>query len=346
MNFQNNTKNYYFKTLGSVGIENINISYTAKSYSEKSLKIDYSLKEIVGYDRIEYELYRVNNDNMELINLNIEPNYVFNTEMTKYISIPPESGITTDQKYKIIIRAFTKINDNGTIKEIELEPFESAEYIFSDLRQPYIGISSNRYENGTKIDFKVNVFDYHRVIYLDTYQVFMYDKDLNDITPDRYKNQYYSTKEYNKKFELDNLVINEEYYIEIKYLVNLKNDTTSLKEQSKRYSTIAMNEDGIDIGKVYVTTNLEDNTKATLVFYDSYKLSNITDIRYSIYGGDSTIDNSVEFIPKLQTNDGNSYYIFELPDDFQTKGVYYIQLQFLTNNKVVAEEALQYNYVG
>ena len=174
----------------------------------------------------------------------------------------------------------------------------------------------------------------------------MYDKDLNDITPDRYKNQYYSTKEYNKKFELDNLVINEEYYIEIKYLVNLKNDTTSLKEQSKRYSTIAMNEDGIDIGKVYVTTNLEDNTKATLVFYDSYKLSNITDIRYSIYGGDSTIDNSVEFIPKLQTNDGNSYYIFELPDDFQTKGVYYIQLQFLTNNKVVAEEALQYNYVG
>lgn len=346
VNFQNNTKNYYFKTLGSVGIENINISYTAKSYSEKSLKIDYSLKEIVGYDRIEYELYRVNNDNMELINLNIEPNYVFNTEMTKYISIPPESGITTDQKYKIIIRAFTKINDNGTIKEIELEPFESAEYIFSDLRQPYIGISSNRYENGTKIDFKVNVFDYHRVIYLDTYQVFMYDKDLNDITPDRYKNQYYSTKEYNKKFELDNLVINEEYYIEIKYLVNLKNDTTSLKEQSKRYSTIAMNEDGIDIGKVYVTTNLEDNTKATLVFYDSYKLSNITDIRYSIYGGDSTIDNSVEFIPKLQTNDGNSYYTFELPDDFQTKGVYYIQLQFLTNNKVVAEEALQYNYVG
>ena len=107
-----------------------------------------------------------------------------------------------------------------------------------------------------------------------------------------------------------------------------------------------MNEDGIDIGKVYVTTNLEDNTKATLVFYDSYKLSNITDIRYSIYGGDSTIDNSVEFIPKLQTNDGNSYYTFELPDDFQTKGVYYIQLQFLTNNKVVAEEALQYNYVG
>lgn len=346
VNFQNNNKNYYFKTLGGVGIDDINISYSANSYSEKYFKIDYTLKEIVGYDRIEYELYKIVNDKETLIDLNIEPNYIFSKNMTKYIAIPPESGIVSGEKYKIIIRAFTKVNDNGVAKEIELEPFETAAYDFADLRKPYIGINSNRYENGSKIDFRVNIFDYHRVIYLDSYQVFMYDDKGNDITPDVYKNQYYSTMDYNRKFELENLTINEKYYIKIKYLINVKNDATSLKEEEKTYSVVAMNEDGIDIGKVYITTSVEDTTKATLVFYDSYKLANITDIRYSIYGSDSTIDNSVSFTPTLRTSQDNTYYIFQLPDSFQEKGVYYIQLQFLTDGKVVAEEALQYNYVG
>lgn len=346
VNYQNNSKNYYFKTLGSVGVGDIYISYSASSYSQKYLKVDYTLEEIVGYDRIEYEVYRVENDKETLIDMEIEPNYIFTKSMTKYIAIPPETGITTSGNYKIVIRAFTKINYNGEESEIELEPYESTVYYFADLRKPYVGISSSRYNSGTKIDFRVNVFDYHRVTYLDSYQVAMYDSDGNDITPDVYKNQYYSTKSYNRIFQLDNLTINKTYYVKVKYVVNVKNDISSLQEEEKVYSVVAMNEDGTDIGKVYIATSSEDISKAILVFYDSYKLSKITDIRYSIYGSNLTVDNSVKFVPTLQTTEENTFYTFQLPDSFQEKGIYYIQLQFLTNGRVIDEEALQYNYVG
>ena len=352
VDYQNNNRNYYFKTLGSVGASNINIEYTADSYDEKYLKVTYQLQEITGFDRLIYEVYKVDTneageEELTKLDLAIDPDYVFSREMTKYIKISPGSGVTTEQRYVVVIRAFTMIDNNDESYEIELQPASSYYYTLNQLRQPYIGISSSR-ENSDGLDltFRVSVYDYQRVIYNDNYRIQILDQDGTDITPDEYKGKTYSTDVYNQKFILNDVEPDKQYTLKILYTTNIVNDTESLVEQERIYVSSSLNDAGVDVGKVYAVTNLADQTKVNLAFYDSYRLTSINNIRYSIYSNNGyAIDNQADFVPILNTANGVTYYTYTLPDSITEPGVYYIQLQFLTDDRVIAEESIQYNFV-
>ena len=83
-----------------------------------------------------------------------------------------------------------------------------------------------------------------------------------------------------------------------------------------------------------------------LVFYDSNKLTDITRVRYSIYSSNGyAVDNEIDFIPTYTENTDIRYYSFVLPEGLSTTGMYYIQIQFLNAEGVVAERSLEYNYI-
>lgn len=352
IDFQNNTRNYYFKTANGIGVSNIAINYTADSYTEKKLILSYDLKEVLGYDRISYELYKTEqNESGEIIDtlvpIQIDPDYMFKRKMTKTIDITPGNGVEAGQRYYILIKSYTNIENNGVQEEIELETTKTPLYNFSQLSQPYIGIGVNRTGSGGTIQFQVNIYDSQRVIYNDEYQIKMYNEKDEEITPLEYKNKSYSTSAYNERFDLKNPIANQSYSIEIIYKINVLNRTDSVEEKTKRYTAVALNESGVSIGDVYATTNINEPSKVNLVFYDSYKLTSIDTVRYSLYSSNGySTDNEIEFVPTLYTNTTNPYYVFSLPDVITEQGVYYIQIQFSSNGRLVAEEAIQYNYVS
>ena len=352
VDYQNNNRNYYFKTLGSVGASNIQIEYSADSYDEKYLKVSYQLQEITGFDRLIYEVYKVETneageEELTKVDLAIDPDYVFSREMTKYIKISPGSGVTTEQRYEVVIRAFTMIDNNDESYEIELQPASSYHYTFNQLRQPYIGISSSRdNSDGLNLTFRVSVYDYQKVIYNDNYRVQILDQEGNDITPDEYKGKDYHTDQYNQRFTLKQAEADKQYTLKILYTMNIVNGADTLVEEEKTYVSSSLNDAGVDVGKIYAVTNLDDQTKVNLAFYDSYRLTSINQIRYSIYSNNGyAIDNQAAFVPVLSTASGVTYYTYTLPDSITEPGVYYIQLQFLTDDRVIAEESIQYNFV-
>lgn len=350
IDFNSNNKLYYFKTLGSIGINNIQVNYYANNYQKKYLNITYNIEEIVGYDRISYEIYHIGDINdientKTKMNFQISDDYIFNKQMTKSIQIFPDPYLLANENYLIEIKAYADIKRGDRVVEVELEPGGSEVFYFLQLRQPYIGISSN-YDDGSSINYRVSIYDYQKVIVNDCYYVKMYDENLEEITPDDYADKCYSSSSYNQSFKLENLSSNKEYTLEILYKTNVLNGTNTIVSRTKKYTIKALDNDGIDIGQVHASTNLDDQSKVNLIFYDSYKLSSITSLRYSIYSANGyAIDNEVNFTPILDTSTDNPYYIFTLSDSFIEKGTYYMQLQFISNDKVISEETLQYNYV-
>ena len=54
----------------------------------------------------------------------------------------------------------------------------------------------------------------------------------------------------------------------------------------------------------------------------------------------------MDFIPTYNETDTNlKYYTYVLPEGLSTVGRYYIQIQFLNDEGVVAERSLEYNYI-
>ena len=346
-----NNRNYYFKTLSEVGITNIKISYDASSYENRNLKLTFKLDEIIGYDRLEYTIYKIStNDSGEetydLVDYDINPDTVFKTNMTKYIPIPVDCGVETGNSYYVVITPYTTIELDGEPTDVPLDDQGVIRYDFQQLYSPYIGISSTVFSDAS-VEYRVNVLDYQRAIVDGVYQVEFYDSAGNDITPSKYKDVDYSIKTVNNRFELENLERGERYTIKVVYKLDQYNNSSKIRRGEKDYQVTLIDTEGIDIGDVYAYTNLEDQTKINLQFYNSHNLTSIDTIRYSVYNTNGfSVDNTVDFMPTLEVLDDVSYYSLTLQDNIISYGIYYIQIQFLKDNSVIAEESLEYRYIN
>ncbi len=346
-----NIRNYYFKTLSEIGITDIEATYTASSYEKRNLKLTYELDEIVGYDRLEYSIYKVitnenSEESYELLDMEIAPDTIFKNSMTKYIPIPVDCGFETGYSYYIVITPYTTIELNGEETEIKLDNQGVIKYDFQQLYMPYIGISSTIYSNDA-IEYRINVLDYQKVIVGGVYQVSFYDSSGNDITPSEYKNKEYSINTVNNRFTLSGLKQGEKYLLRVTCTLDRYNNSSLVNPYEKNYQTTLIDTEGINIGDVYASTNLEDQTKINLQFYNSYKLTSIDTIRYSIYNTSGfSIDNTAEFVPTLETVGDVSFYTLTLQDNITTYGLYYIQVQFLKDGKVISEQSLEYRYIN
>jgi hypothetical protein len=347
VDYQTNTKNYYFKTLNNVGVSNVTAAYVATSYHDRRIRLSYNLRETIGFDRIEYEVYKIDPETGEKVNTGLltDNDYFFDKTMTKYISIPVGCGIDANYTYEIQLKPIARVTIDGISEDISLENENHATFVFNKLSEPYVGISSSVTLDG--MDFKVNFFDTSKAVVDDSYTVTFTDDYGRDITPEQYKDVIFSTGA-TKRFSLvDGLVQGSKYSIEVKYSINILNGESTIAPRTKKYSSTLTETDGINLGSMDLMADSNDTSRIRLIFYDSYKLTEIDSIRYSIYASNGySLDSEEQFIPIILTLDeGITYYYYTLSTVLPSTGQYYLQLQFLRKSKIMVEESAEYNYI-
>ena len=144
----------------------------------------------------------------------------------------------------------------------------------------------------------------------------------------------------------------QKYTIEVVVQADMDNDsTTPTLEVTKTYQKPPVNEHGISLGAVSAVKNSINAREIDLIFLNSYNLTNITKISYSVYNTTGYSSNggpdSVIWTPVLAGTE--SYYKYTLPIQLPlgAYGNYIIELRFwdAANNKV-EEITLEYLYTN
>lgn len=342
---QTTTKNYYFKTIGNVGISNTNVVYSPKSYDKRYLKLSYNLDEIVGYTYIKYEIYEIVDDTHEndiLIDTKTENDIAFKKQMIKYINLSG-TGVITGKKYRIYIKPYLTTTIDGNETDFALET-SYVDYYFAKLYSPYISISHTFSNNN--LTFRVNFKDYAKSVVDGVYNIYILDANGRDVTPESVKNKSFSISVINQQFTIPNVSLGEKYVLYIGYNANYDNSSTNFTAETRTYSTLIRDNEGISIGNVYADTDLSDNTRVNLTFFDSTKLSDITSIRYSIYDNNGySVDNEVDFKPQATSTGDTKYYLFSIPEAITNEGIYFISVQFFKGSKIIDETTLEYRLI-
>lgn len=341
INEENNNVKYSFETLDNIGINSEEVTYEAETYNDRNLHLTYSLTELEGYDKIKYEVYKVTESGNEKINIDLDDETEFKREMSKDIPIPIDCGIEAQNNY--VVKIIPIVTVGGV--DIELEK-GTADYEFSVLYVPYVGVSSSVVEDSGDFAFKINIKDYQKTIVGGKYQIRLFNEDGDNITPNEYKDVDFDIDTVNNMIVVPNANVDEKYTIRIIYEQDVYNNSTKTVSKEKSYTGSITNNEGINIGRVYADTNLEDQTKINLSFFESYRLTDIEKVRYSIYdtNGNAT-DGTIDFIPELINTGTDSYYRITLPNTITASGIYYVVMQFIYNDKIVGEESVEYRYM-
>lgn len=351
VDFKTNTKIHYFSTLSVVGITNVNARFSAANYNTKNIIVTYNLSEIVGYDKIKYKLYKyVKNDDdlMEkvLVNQIVGDDIIFNRSMIKYIPCPPGSDFTFDTNYNLEIVPVAYLTIDGEQIEIELDDKISYDFYLEQLRLPFVGIMG-RATDDLGLEFKISIADVNKIIVNGVYNIKILNSSGKDITPVEYKNVDYSITTLNNTITILNLERATNYTLVVTTYIDRKNNITDIEKVETTYVKSTLDDSGIDIGNLYTSMNSVSKSKIDLLFYNSYKLTYINEIRYSIYNFSGYAQNGTEsFIPtQIVSPDGN-YYLFTLPETLPSGGLYYIELQFLYEGRLVKYASIEHSYVA
>ena len=194
------------------------------------------------------------------------------------------------------------------------------------------------------ITYRINCKDYSKAIVDGAYEIQILDANGADVTPSIYSGIKYSILGNNQTFEFRDATPNVQYSFNILYDADFKNDINSIEHVVKSFNSSIQASSDIVLGNVYADTDMSDNTKVNIRFFDSLRLSDAKVLRYSIYDENSfSVDNEVSFVPALQTASDTSYYSFMLPDSITADGVYYISMQFLSKDgDILAETTIEY----
>ena len=344
---------YRFYTLSSVGVKNISLVFNSKtSYSNKKLILQYGLDVIHGFDRIEYEVYLWDGNEYVPSGIVFPTSTTFTPQMTISLDAFPGSSpnVHWGQKYKVVVKPIGTYESNGVIKEMDLG-MQEQEVTLSNYQDPYIGLSSGK--NANTIYFRVSVNDVDHLAVNDKYHVRLEDEDGNVIT--RINNN--STGEVSKQFTFSSedydLIIGKKYTLFVVSELD-KNNTGNEEDYSSliRSKTIVFG-DSVSLGSVSASKSSLGNNYVDIIFADSYKLTDISNISYfvsSASSGEFVISGSDVFSGgNLKYNSANNYYYYTLniPDSLlNVDEVYLITMNFYTGTNLVEQEEVNYYYGG
>lgn len=352
-------KLYYFSTLANVNIENIKVEYSPNSYADKDLKVSYTLDKVLGFQKLRHIIYRQNPDTGAYEEKVAE----FDDDLPKaimeeFVDVNPGSIFTFGTRYKIFITPIAVITNGEEQKEIDLGTKE-AEFYLSPLSSPLVGIDGYRLDTvnddgttdiGNRIRFKVTMYDNDRIVVGDKYTIKIYDQNREDITPEEYKGEY-STDDANNVFELKNIARDQKYTIEVNMDLDYPNDGKEpyIHDSSNTRTVEPVNESGISVGNVTSTNNSTEPNKIDLLFYNSYKIDQIDQIKYSIYNTSGYNQSDIEdFVPReIQSQvDKDTYYSFTLNKNLPTQGKYYVEMQFIRDGEIVDTARIEHIFVN
>lgn len=349
-------KTYYFKTLSSIKISDMKARYSATSYKNKHITLSYVVDRTIGYDKLRYTLskrvYNEETDTYEFVPMETKlvDDIAFKNDMSIKIPCPPGSEFEFGQQYKFVVTPIVDITINGTTTEVELEEPGELIYNLTSLLNPIVGVNSFISPSGNDaLEFRVNVFDVDKIIVNGEYRVQIIDEEGIDITPADIIGKTYNINEHNKKFTIEGLNQDEGYTFKVIYRADKKNDITSAETVEVEYSANALNASGINIGTVSAAPNSTSINTIDLTFINSYRLTEIDTVRYSIYStiDGSSQDNELAFTPEQRKLVDNTYaYVFSLPETLPASGTYYIQIQFINEGKVINETTVEHTYIA
>lgn len=355
------SKVYYFNTLSGVNFSDFRYHYHAESYNSKYIRFYYSMDKTMGFDEIQYKFYkRVFNEqtgeySYELMeDMNIPSTGGLQNNMSLKIDVNPgQTSLIFGQNYRLEVIPYVYVTIDGVRTPIQLSN-EGGVYDFNlrSLKKPYVGVkgvyTSDYTGNKNVITFVTNVYDSSCVVVDDTYTIQILDENDNDITPSAYVGYNASTKRYNVEYLASDLEVGHVYRFIVHYSVDMKNNITSTEDRQYVYEINLYSSDDINVGNVVAAGNNIYPNRVDLQFSNSYRLTLIDTLSYSIYNSldGSSIDNSIEFAPQEKTVGGQKIYVQPLPDILPTTGLYYIQTQFLYNGQVIYDGGVDYTYVG
>ena len=346
VDYKTSGKIYYFKTLSEVGITMKKVNMSFESYQNKSIDFTYELDNISGIKKIEYKIYKYEKENgMEVLNptpidFGLTEDTIPTSTMNKKILCNPGSNCEYGTKYKIEIIPYAEVEG----EMIRLDDNFTYDYTTPTPTKPFIWTKGS-YDN-SNIKFRISVVDPYKMIVEGKYRVKIYEvvnEVKTDITPQSVENHEYSILSLNTTITIPDteITINKEYELEVTTYIDPKNKIQPTEKITKTYRINSQNFDGIYLGDVYTTKNNINPQKIDLIFYNSNRLYEIDEVRYSIYNSNGYAkDNKINF----NITSADNYYVMTLPEILQDEDVYYIEMQFLKNNKVMRQLSIEYAY--
>lgn len=329
---------YYFNTLADVKVSNVQVKYNPLSYSKKTVDVIYTLDIILGYQKIRYTLYEYNKETKQYDEIYVtEDSEPFTTDMVKQIEANPGSMFKFGEKYKIKIDTIAVYDNN---RELEISSYEH-EFNLASLSEPIVAMKAVRRGNNI-IDFKTTIYDQaNRVVKDDKYTLAILNDKREDITPENAKVEF-STDLINNTITVNEIDPTKKYILQVFLNLDLSNNGQNFVQVIKEFELAPINEYGITLGNVSAVAN---NDKVDIIFNESYNLTSIEQVRYTVYNingyGKSGV---VEFKPKRVQTGEDFYYTFTIEEYLEDAGVYYIELQFLKEGKIVESSSLEYIY--
>lgn len=338
-----NNSIYRFVTLSKVDIEDITLEYVAEDYDNKYLKLNYSFGSVVTVDGIRYEVYEVNEngENLRKIELGITDDTIIRTDMEKKIQINPGCGVVTNRYYRVYVIPYAS--------ETDISSEGSDVFFFDQLLSPFVGVSAKLNQNN-KIIFTVTTRDRKKVVKNGKYTIQIMDEDGQDVTPEEYNHGREYDMGVDQAFEFSGYNSDEEYRFRVMFKYDITNESI-FKDKTVVYKIKTSDMDS-HVGDVSATADINDTSMIRLQFNNSTDITRVKYIQYlvesSSVSGQSWEDQD-NFTPN-QVIDEHShavlFYYYVLPRvRLNNTGMYYIQLQFLDENRdVLATSSLEYLY--
>ena len=329
---------YYFNTLADVKVSNVQVKYNPLSYSKKTVDVIYTLDIILGYQKIRYTLYEYNKETKQYDEIYVtEDSEPFTTDMVKQIEANPGSMFKFGEKYKIKIDTIAVYDNN---RELEISSYEH-EFNLASLSEPIVAMKAVRRGNNI-IDFKTTIYDQaNRVVKDDKYTLAILNDKREDITPENAKVEF-STDLINNTITVNEIDPTKKYILQVFLNLDLSNNGQNFVQVIKEFELAPINEYGITLGNVSAVAN---NDKVDIIFNESYNLTSIEQVRYTVYNINGYAKSGVvEFKPKRVQTGEDFYYTFTIEEYLEDAGVYYIELQFLKEGKIVESSSLEYIY--
>lgn len=337
--------NYSFNTLADVGISSVTAHISTNSYNDKRLLINYNLENVNGYDRIEYKLYKKVNDSYRDTGISIPNSTVFFNAMQVNLPIILDANnqIQYGGEYMINIKPIANYVENGVSRELDLGS-KSIEFRLEDYVEPYIGISVGK--SNTNIYFRVSIVDYNYLIVDGKYSVKLVNNDGVVIA----SQNNLSISDINKRFTYEYADYNFEDLTTYNFIVSAQVDYNLLHSNYaviEKYKSIKTGST-VNLGTVILSKSDQYSNSIDVIFSDSYQLSKINTISYTIVSSNSGyyFSNTTEFITRYDSTKNLYYYTINIEDDdFIDNMVYIIDLNFYSNNELIDNLELDY-YAG
>ena len=346
-------RTYYFDTLSSVPVTDINLHYNFVKYDDKNLVFSYKLGKLVGYDKIRYKMYKLTYNqetgvqDKELLDIDIPDSTRFTEEMLISVPCDPGSQFIFGERYELIIQPIVVADVEGETHEIELINPGDYTFYLRKLSAPTFNVRNSVYSDDDYVEFTVTIYDTWKIMATEDYTIEIYNSAGENITPEQYKNSRINIYDRAKKFVINGINPQESYTLCIKYAVDIENNGNTVDRVSK-FVTRTTNSTGIDIGDISSTQNITNPSTIDLIFLNSTKLTKIDKISYTIYNEDdgTTYSGNSAFIPREINIGGHSAYAFTISDvSLSKQGLYLIQLQFSSDNVIVADTSIEYAYI-